>query len=150
MTRNRITGLVLAVTGIIVFILTMGIKTWIDLGEPGPKLFPVIGSVGLFICGVGVFFQKEAENREPFLTKKGWMNILYLMIAMVLYVIVIYYVGFLIPTPFFLFAMINILAGKAKRPKLVNSITVSLVLSFGLYFIFTNLLKIVLPAGKLF
>lgn len=149
MTKNKITGLSCSVIGMILTIMSMQFQSRIQLDEPGPKLFPLIGSVGLFICGVGIFFEKQKEE-QPFLTREGWIRVVSLFGLMVVYVIAIKLLGFILPMPVFLFCMIMVLAQKGKRPKIYLSLAVSVIVSLIIYYVFAQLLKIELPVGILF
>lgn len=148
-TRSRVTGLLCVIAGLVCAGLSMQLKPLIQLNEPGPKLFPMIGSIGLAICGVGIFFEKNREE-EPFLTKEGWVRVLQLLGLIFLYVIGIKFVGFIIPMPFFLFFMILALANQGKRPKLIVAGLVAVVVTVAIYLIFTYALKVNLPMGLLF
>lgn len=148
-TRSKITGLVCVIVGITLTIMSMRLKPLIELNEPGPRLFPMIGSIGLAICGIGIFFEKGREEQE-FLTKEGWKRVGQLFSLILVYVILIRFVGFIYPMPFFLFAMIMTLANIEKRPKAIVAAAVSIIVTLVIYLVFTYALKVLLPAGLLF
>lgn len=149
LTKSRITGIVCFIIGILLAYMASRLKPLIELNEPGPSLFPLIGSVGLAVCGVGIFFEKGKE--EPvFLTKEGWIRVIQLAIPLGIYVICIRFVGFIYPMPVFLFAMIMILANKGKRPRILTAAVVSVVVTLLIYVVFTYALKVMLPPGILF
>lgn len=147
-TRSRVTGLLCVIAGVVCAVLSMQLKPLIQLNEPGPRLFPMIGSVGLAICGVGIFFEKGKEE-EPFLTRDGWVRVLQLLGLIFLYVVCIKFVGFIIPMPFFLFFMILALANQGKRPKIIVAAIVAVIVTVAIYLIFTYALKVNLPMGIL-
>lgn len=149
LTRSKVTGLVCFITGVVFSLTALGFKPLIELNEPGPALFPMIGSVGLAICGLGIFFEKEKE--EPvFLTKAGWIRVIQLAVPLLLYAVCIKFTGFIYPLPFFLFAMIMVLANKEKRPKFLTAAVISVIVTLLIYVVFTFALKVMLPSGILF
>ncbi|QAT48743.1 tripartite tricarboxylate transporter TctB family protein [Caproiciproducens sp. NJN-50] len=149
MTKNKVTGLSCAAAGIILTILSMQFSSKIQLNEPGPSLFPLIGSVGLIVCGAGIFLEKQKDS-QPFLNREGWIRVGSLFGVMLLYVVLIKLLGFMVPMPLFLFVMIMILAKREKRPKAYMAAVVSVLVSAAIYYVFTQLLKVELPAGSLF
>ena len=150
LTRNKCTGLICFAVGVILSIMASRFKPLIQLNEPGPSLFPMIGSIGLAICGIGIFFEKEKEEKEVFLTKEGWIRVIQLAAILIIYTVCIKFFGFIYPMPFFLFAMIEALATKEKRPKLIVAACVAVTVTLLIYVVFTYVFKIVLPVGILF
>lgn len=149
LTRSKVTGLVCFIIGAVLSFMALGFKPLIELNEPGPYLFPMIGSIGLAICGLGIFFEKEKE--EPvFLTKEGWIRVIQLAVPLLLYAACVKFTGFIYPLPFFLFAMIMVLANKEKRPRILTAAVISVIVTILIYAVFTFALKVMLPPGILF
>ncbi|MDO4620457.1 MAG: tripartite tricarboxylate transporter TctB family protein [Lachnospiraceae bacterium] len=144
--KDRIGGIVLAAIGLIAFIMSSGIKQGVNLSEPGPRLFPRIAAVGIMICGIIIALQAKPEEEKPYLDKDGWKRLLIAMLAMLAYYFGLTWFGFLLATPFFTFAIINILAN-GKKLNQVLTVVIALITTIGLYVVFQKLFVILLPAG---
>lgn len=102
------------------------------------------------ICGLGMAFQKQpGKKSEPFLDKTGWKRLGIAATALILYLLGLQYLGFLISTPIFTFAIVLILAG-GKKIRIVSAAIVALITTGALYLMFEKGFAIFLPAGKLF
>ena len=76
--------------------------------------------------------------------------VIQLAAILIIYTVCINFFGFIYPMPFFLFAMIEALATKEKRPKLIVAACVAVIVTLLIYVVFTYVFKIVLPVGILF
>lgn len=149
MSKDRIGGVAFALFGIVVTVLATQIRVPANLTEPGPRLFPYISGVGMAVCGLGMALTAKKEDGEPYLTKDGWKRLGICSAALVLYYIALEYIGFLIATPIFTFAIVLILASGVKLNKVMAAVT-ALVTTGSLYLIFQKAFQIFLPSGKLF
>ncbi len=149
-TKDRIGGLGFALIGIIVSVMATQISVQPNLTEPGPRLFPLIAGFGMAICGLGMAFQKSSGQKgQPFLDAAGWKRLGVSAATLILYLIGLQYLGFLISTPIFTFAIVLILAG-GKKIRVVTAAIVALITTGALYLLFERVFSIFLPAGKLF
>lgn len=150
MKKDRTVGLVSLVVGIIACIGTLQIKTSAAANfatDPGPRLFPMIASILLMVCGIGLIVKKQ-EDEEPFLTAAQWKRLALLAVVFVAYVVGLNFVGFVISTPFMLYATMTMFAGENKLPlwaKLVYSVGVTAVV----YLLFVVVFKANIPLGTL-
>ena len=147
--KERVGGVIFALLGLLVLSFTTQVRMPANLSEPGPRLFPYIAGAGMAICGLGMALTAKQESGEPFLTKEGWKRLGIAGLAMVIYYIGLEYLGFLIATPFFTFAIILILASGKKLNKVANGV-ISLATTGILYVVFQKIFIIFLPAGKFF
>lgn len=149
LTIDFIYGLIFAVAGLIIILLTSNIPVPGNLTEPGPRIFPYISGIGILLCGVGMTLTKSIQQEKKAPVKGGKKRLVIISIALVLYYAALSLVGFLVATPFACFAFIKILNGNEK----VNTIfatVLSLVVTIGLYFLFVEAFKIYLPVGMIF
>jgi putative tricarboxylic transport membrane protein len=148
--RDKIGGAVFALFGLIITLFTGQIQVPANLSEPGPRLFPYIAGVGMIICGIGMMLTaKQSENDKPFLTKEGWKRLLIVGAVLFAYYLGLVFLGFLISTPFFTFAIIMILSSGTKLSK-IGTVVIALITTAALYIIFNNVFKILLPNGIFF
>jgi hypothetical protein len=147
--REKLTGIVLFLLGLFYTVMTLQLRVRGNpaRGDPGPKLFPLIASIGLMICAVCILLRK-VKDEKAFVSKKGWLSMLILMGMMALYVACLKYVGFLIGTPLLLFGT-STLFSAGKKVSILHRVVFSLVMSVAVYGMFVKLLNIQLPAGIL-
>ena len=146
--KDRIGGIIFAIIGLAVVIIAQGIKQGVNLTEPGPRLFPRIAGVGIIVCGLLMAIEAKPSEEKPFLDKAGWKRLAVAVGAMFIYYFALTYLGFLISTPIFTFAIINILAS-GKKLNQILVVAISLVSTIALYFVFQKLFVMILPAGSL-
>jgi len=150
--KNRIVALLVIAFGIFVLYQTSQIKSIFAISnkDVGPRMFPYFAATCLTACGVMKFITaKESEKYIPFFNKRGWIKVLSLFAAFAAYLVAMKYVGFLISTPFMAFVLVMIIADQRKINKIV-ALVYSLLLTGFIYFIFHNLMHIMLPQGLLF
>ncbi len=152
MKSEKMIGAVVFALGILMVILTMQIpvKTFSD--DPGPRIFPYLGSFLLILSGLGILFtkpkKKPSETREPFLTKEAWKRAGIMTSLFILYAVTLKVVGFFI-TPIMLYLFYRQIAGPEKtRP--VKGIIYSLITFGVVYFVFSKVLHSYLPPGMIF
>ncbi len=147
--KDHAVGLILFAIGVAMGILSMGIRVRGRSTDPGSRLFPLIACILIAVCGVIVFLTAGKATPKPYVGKAGWLRILIFMAVMVAYLLALKYLGFLISTPFFLFATSTMLAGE-KKTSLLGRIIYALVLTAAAYLLFKNALKMSLPVGLIF
>lgn len=151
--KDQFTGALLIALGIAVAVLVSRFKTEMTAAYPGPKLFPFIAVFGFIVCGAGIFlnsvFSKNEE--EIFLTKAGWLKVVSIVAALCLYIFLLKYVGYMICTPFMLFAFCTIIARDSDRKaSLLGRIIFSVVFTVIIYVVYIHVFGMTLPMGILF
>jgi len=98
----------------------------------------------------GVDIEKElaqAEKNE----NSGEVNnkdVILTVLFLILYVIGLAYLGFIISTIIYIIAQSELMTQKAKRKKgIVKSVILAVVATAAIYFLFNNLLSLLLPVG---
>ncbi len=151
MNKDRIVGLVSLLLGVITLIGTYYVKVAkmaVSMGDPGPKVFPTVAGVLLVICGLGLIIKNQKEEK-PFMTKEQWLRVLWLFLAFVGYLVLLYVGGFVIATPVLLFVMMTMFAGE-KRPSVLIRVIYSVACTGIIYLLFFVMLKTNIPMGMLF
>ena len=149
--KERIGAIIFLIFGIAVTLMGTQIRVQANLTEPGPRLFPYISGIGMAICGLGMFINAIKDNKTPlaYLDHDGWKRLGVCGLTLILYYFGLEYLGFLISTPIFTFAIILIL-GNGKKISKVITVVVAVITTGLLYFTFESLFSIFLPSGKLF
>ena len=105
--------------------------------------------MGMLICGLGMAVTAKSSGDEaPFLEKAGWKRLGIVALTLVLYYFGLEYIGFLIMTPIFAFAVIMILSS-GKKINRILAVIVAVLTTVILYLLFQKVFVILLPAGKL-
>lgn len=116
---------------------------------PGAGFFPVCLSFGLALLGAVMLAQsfsspgeKSEENLFP--NRSGTIRILATLIAIAAFVIALRPLGFRTTTFLMSLSLIHVFG----RVSPLISVPVSAGLSFGVYFVFSDVLKVTLPVGS--
>ena len=149
MKRDRATGLIAAILGIVVAIYAYFLpKSGIE-GDIGPAIFPYIAAAMLIVCGIILVVRKQDGDSAPFLPETVQKKRFLLMtVVYVLYGILLWAVGFLIATPIACFVLCAMMSGKRKIAKwklALFSIIVTAIVSYCFY----SLLSLKLPLGRI-
>lgn len=151
--RFKVEHLIAAISvglGILMLVLIQGFPVFrlAATGVPGPSFFPRVLAYGFLIVGVAQFI--EARKSERFLNfqisdKQGFLSILIVIVAILLYMQFLESLGFMLIT--FLFCAVIMLL---LRVGLVKSTVISGVLVVVLTLLFSRLFRLPLPTGDIF
>ena len=146
-TSNTVIGVLLIIFACIVLIHVQSFPT-LENGYPGPALFPEVLCVLFIGCGIGLVIQ-GIRRREKVLkfdlgtiTLAGWINIVFVLGAVVCYIFLAEFLGFLI----FSFVILMILM-KWLKVKTLPSLAMSAVVTLAIYMLFAKMLLVPLPWG---
>lgn len=119
-------------------------------GIPGPGLLPFLGGIILIFLGLMVFvvaFRKSGHEKdvqdEFFPEKFSLKKIVFTVMAIIFYLVVLEYSGFLLTTFFFMLFLFRFIEPK----KWTVAITSSVLIASFFYILFQLLLKVQLPRG---
>jgi hypothetical protein len=137
-------------------------------GALGADIFPKLLFILLVVFGAALFIQTTIKARREVKTivsdrergnasdaaiqKSLFANYRYVIIGFAsfcLYVVLMYYLGYVFATLIFMPLLMWILGPRTKRAFVTIAI-VSLVLTFGMQYGFANVLKVFLPSGAIF
>ena len=149
MKRDRATGLIAAILGIVVAIYAYFLpKSGIE-GDIGPAIFPYIAAAMLIVCGIILVVRKQDGDSAPFLPETVQKKRFLLMtVVYVLYGILLWAVGFLIATPIACFVLCAMMSGKRKIAKWKLALF-SIIVTAIVYYCFYSLLSLKLPVCNL-
>jgi len=115
--------------------------------DSGPKLFPYLTCTALILCAVGKFITDgKNKSAKPFLTKKGWINVILMFAAASGYLLSLTYLGFLVSTPLFSILFVYVMKGD-RRVNPLWAVVFAIILTGALYFLFQNFMHVRLPGG---
>lgn len=118
-------------------------------GDPGPKMFPLIGAFIIAVCGIGVIVAPEKNSRQ-FMTKQQWGSAGKLFAMYVTFALLLWLFGFLVAVPIVLFVVTYMLSslsmqGKTKKQRLITSLIYGIVGGAALYLIYVVALDATMP-----
>ena len=148
MTKDRFSGIIVLIFGIIWLLLTTQVKGNAFSTAIGPELFPYIASGGLILCGFGLIFRKPRGEEKPFFTKEGWKRVLKLSIALVAFPFFLEFLGFFIASFYLVFITLT-LFDLEKALKFVKRVIFAASVTALVFLFFNNILNLPLPDGKL-
>lgn len=149
MKRDRATGLIAAILGIVVAIYAYFLPKSEIEGDIGPAIFPYIAAAMLIVCGIILVVRKQDGDSAPFLPETVQKKRFLLMtVVYVLYGILLWAVGFLIATPIACFVLCVMMSGKRKIAKWKLALF-SIIVTAIVYYCFYSLLSLKLPVGRI-
>ena len=149
MTKDRSTGLIALVLGIIVAIGTSQLPDSKMPGDIGPKAFPFIAAGLLIVCGAGLLITGRKKSEAVYDNQQ--LKRLGLVIAVLLgYIIAMDLIGFLIPTFIVAFVLCTMFAKGKTEVALWKRLLFAVLVDGAIYTSFTYLLNMQLPKGILF
>ena len=152
--RDRSVGIVCIVLAALIAYGTTDIKAPLNAGDPGPKLFPLIGCAILIICGIAMLLgKKRTKPVRTFLTKQQWKRAGLLFALYILDILLMWIVGFTVSNVVMLFVLCLLFsAGNKKTSRLWaigRALLYTAILSALLYLAYVVGLDLQLPEGLL-
>lgn len=149
--RDQLTGAVLVVLGIVVFLMTTTFSIPITAAYPGPRILPAIAAFGFIVCGLGIFAESTMSKKEEkqFLVKEGWIRVIITLIVIAAYIAGMTFAGYLIVTPIILYVLTTLFA-KGSQTTVKARVIFSVAVSVIIYVIYVYAFGLTLPGGMLF
>lgn len=147
-------GVVTLLVAVWVAYMSMQLKVSAYEGDPGPRMFPMIGSVIMAICGIALII-KQGEPGRAFLTAAQWKAAGKLFAVYVLFVLLFWAFGFIVAVPAILFIVTFMLSGlsakdKSIKQRLIMSLIFAVIGGAALYLAYVVGLDAKMPMGILF
>ncbi len=152
--KDRILGIILLLISLFFFYFTMKQEAPRFEGDPGPKMFPLIGCVLTAVCGVLTLVHPDKKERRNYLSKEELKRAATLFGLYAAFLVLIWALGFLITAPVLLF-LISYLFSFESRPddpkgkRILRSAIYAVIVGAALYLLYVTLLKTQLPTGAL-
>lgn len=149
--RDQLTGAVLIILGIVVFLMTTTFSIPITASYPGPRMLPSIAAFGFVVCGLGILVEATMSKKEEkaFLTKEGWIRVLLTLVMIAVYIAGMTVAGYLITTPIILYVLTTMFA-KGSKTTVKGRVIFSVLVAVTIYVIYVFAFGLTLPGGMLF
>lgn len=143
----QITGVVFLLFSAFIVRESLDLKFYTSLG-PGPGFFPFWLAVFLGALALGMMYQATFKPQEPmpsdfFAPMKGYLRNLAIILALIFVVVFLDELGFRLS----MFAFYMFLLFALGRQNIIVTLLVSLAGSWGVYYVFVEWLKVILPTG---
>ena len=149
MTKSRLCGLLCVLIGAAAAVTASRFQsTGLLDTDPGPALFPLIGGIGLILCGAIIFLQNNDDAAAPGFGKEGLLRIGKCAVLLVAYMLGLKYIGFLISTLVVLFLFCGMFTF-GKSLALWKRIVYTVLVTGAVYYVFAEILHVMLPRGIL-
>jgi putative tricarboxylic transport membrane protein len=149
---TRIAAVVILVVAAVVLADAIRISAEGGFGPSKPGFFPMIVGIGLVAFGIAFLLRTTAvpdltlrEQAQAEHTETHWRTLWTVIIALVVYAYVIEPLGYIIATTLFFFGI----AWVGGSRKWIRDLIVAVLFATVIYFGFTQLLGVRLPAGLL-
>lgn len=149
MTRDRCTGLIALLLGVAAAVATTQIPPSTIANDIGPRVFPYISAAILIACGGSLVVVGGANKQERYFTPTELKRLAAILLLVLFYAIAMVWIGYVIPTLIVTLLLCAMFA-QGEQVRLWKLVVFSVVLTVLIYFIFTNILVMKLPSGKLF
>ena len=149
--RNTITGIVGIIAVILCFIIMQSMRQVPNLIEPGPRLMPTVGLILMLVSSIMLLLNglRDKKEEKPYFPEGGVKKLVFAYALLCVYGILLTLFGFLITTPFAMFAFVNMLK-EDEKVTWWQAVLISLVVTAFLYGMFVIGFQIKLPSGILF
>ncbi len=149
--RNTITGIAGIIAVVFFCIQTQSMREVPNLIEPGPRMMPYVALALILLSSIMLLIQglKDKSVEKPYFPEGGIKKITFAYLELVIYGIALTLLGFLITTPFAMFAFVNTLKGD-DEVKWWQNVIISIAVTAFLYGMFVMGFQIKLPSGILF
>lgn len=154
MRPNAWVGLVAMIFGAAYGVQAMGLPR-ARIGNPMAPIYFPMGLAGIMVLlGAITFFiewrkglNSDDKGKRPQFHLKSMKLILYVIVFCLIYTVLFDHLGFVFSTILFLMAMLTVI--NSGREKLVQNAVITVVFSFGMWYIFVNIFQISLPISPL-
>lgn len=149
--RNTITGIVAIIAVILCFIIMQSMRQIPNLIEPGPRLMPTVGLILILVSSIMLLINglRDKKEEKPYFPEGGVKKLVFAYALLCVYGILLTLFGFLITTPFAMFAFVNMLK-EDEKVTWWQAVLISIVVTAFLYGMFVIGFQIKLPSGILF
>ena len=149
--RNTITGIVGIIAVILCFIIMQSMRQVPNLIEPGPRLMPTVGLILILVSSILLLIDglRDKKEEKPYFPEGGVKKLVFAYALLCVYGILLTLFGFLITTPFAMFAFVNMLK-EDEKVTWWQAVLISIVVTAFLYGMFVIGFQIKLPSGIIF
>jgi len=149
--KDMVSGALAVIFSAIIIWLSLQLEDSGYAGDPGPRMFPLIGAVIMGVCGIIQLIKPGKEDKQ-FLTKKQWADAGIIMLCYIAFAALLYFFGFGVAAPVVLFVLTYLMSSLSmssatKKKRLITSLIYAVLAGAAVYVVYILLLKARLPKG---
>ena len=148
MHRDRIVGIITVIIGAAVALMTFQLPDSNMAGDVGPKVFPFISAAIMLLCGAILVVRKPTKDAKPFLVGEQKKRFLAIIAVIIGYIVLMWAVGFVIPTLLML-VVLCLMFGKDEKVPVWQAIVYAVIITGIIYVMFSIVLHLRLPVGNI-
>ena len=148
MTRDRVTGLIAVVLGVLIAFMTFQLPASTMTGDIGPQAFPYISAGIMIICGIGLLINGKKPS-PVFYTRPQFGRLCLISAVMLGFIVAMQFLGYVIAC----FAALLVLCSMFSQGKGIavwKRIVFAAAMTAVMYLMFVKVFSIPLPSGVLF
>ena len=131
--------------------MSVGLRATGYEGDPGPKMFPIMGALLMAVCGILVIINPEKDEKK-FLTATQWKSAGIMFLVYILIAVMLFLFGFAVAVPIMLFVvtfMLSKLSLKeaSLKKRIINSLIFGAVGGAVMYLAYVVGLGAKMPTG---
>ena len=131
--------------------MSMGLRATGYEGDPGPKMFPLMGALLMAVCGILVIVKPDNEQKA-FLTAVQWRSAGIMFAVYILIAVMLFLFGFAVAVPLMLFVVTFMLSklslkDSSRKKRLINSLIFGAVGGAVMYLAYIVGLGAKMPTG---
>lgn len=144
-------GVFSVIASAVIVWLSMQLKATSYEGDPGPRMFPLMGAAVMGVCGLVLLIKQDGEEKT-FLTPRQWRDAGTIFLIYIAMVVLLYLFGFIVAVPVILFVLTFVLsklsmADASVKKRLISSLIYAIVAGALIYVAYVIGLQAALPKG---
>ena len=147
--KDKIIAAMCVLIGVIYLIGALNLPETNLAKDPGPKVFPFVGGVIVIVRSAAILLKRYDNEPKAVYTKEQWRKAVIMIGLFVVYLLMLWVLGFLISTPIILLVSSYMFTDEGVKVALWKRVVFALALTFFLYWIFTKVLVMLLPTGMI-
>lgn len=148
MTRDRVTGLIAVILGVLIAFMTSQLPASTMTGDIGPQAFPYISAGIMIICGIGLLINGKKPS-PVFYTRPQFGRLCLISAVMLGFIVAMQFLGYVIAC----FAALLVLCSMFSQGKGIavwKRVVFAAAMTAVMYLMFVKVFSIPLPSGVLF
>ena len=147
--KDKIIAAVCVLIGVIYLIGALNLPETNLAKDPGPKVFPIVGAVIVIASSAAILLKRYDNEPKAVYTKEQWKKAVIMLGLFIVYLLMLWILGFLISTPIILLVSSYMFTDEGVKVALWKRVVFALALTFFLYWIFAKVLVMLLPTGMI-
>ena len=151
--KDRILGICSVLLSAWILFITVNLEIPTSKGDPGPKLFPLIGAIIILVCGI-ILIIKPGKDGKQFMSKAQWKSAAIIFGVYLLFCVLLWLVGFMIAVPIMLFILTLMFQAQSRpddpiKKRVIRSLIYAIIAGALIYVAYVIGLQAKLPTGLL-